>query len=72
MKHVVTLAIDAESGKINRPAPFMVSSRGRSHPYYDEPAVIAQFQPGERQARWRPSGMTRPETGYSEGARPQR
>jgi hypothetical protein len=41
-------------GEIDRTAPFMVNSRvpGRSHPYQDEPEVIAQFQPGERQARF--------------------
>jgi hypothetical protein len=51
---LVTLAIDAETGKIDSDAPFMVSGRlpGRSQPYQDEPGVIAQFQPGELQARF--------------------
>ena len=35
-------------------APFMVNSSvpGRSHPYQDELDVIAQFGPGELQARF--------------------
>jgi hypothetical protein len=51
---LVTLAIDAATGKIDPSAPFMVNSRvpGRSQPYQDEPGVIAQFQPGEHQARF--------------------
>jgi hypothetical protein len=51
---LVTLAIDAATGKIDPDAPFMVNSRlpGRSQPYQDEPGVIAQFGPGELQARF--------------------
>jgi hypothetical protein len=53
---LVTLAIDTETGKINPKAPLMVNSRrpGTLHnePYYDEPEVIAQFRPGECQARF--------------------
>jgi hypothetical protein len=51
---LVTLAIDTATGKIDPGAPFMVNSRlpGRSQPYQDEPGVIAQFRPGELQARF--------------------
>jgi hypothetical protein len=51
---LVTLAIDTTTGKMESGAPFMVNSRvpGRSQPYQDEPEVIAQFQPGEFQARF--------------------
>ena len=51
---LVTLAIDAATGKIDPGAPFMVNSRvpGRSQVYQDEPEVIAQFRPGESQARF--------------------
>jgi hypothetical protein len=51
---LVTLAIDVATGKNDPGAPFMVNSRipGRSQPYQDEPGVIAQFQPGELQARF--------------------
>ena len=51
---LVTLAIDVATGAIDRGAPLMVNSRvpGRSHPYQGEPGVIAQFGPGELQARF--------------------
>jgi hypothetical protein len=51
---LVTLAVDATTGKIDSGAPFLVNSRvpGRTHPYRDEPGVIAQFGPGELQARF--------------------
>ena len=58
MKEVVlvTLAIDTETGEIDPKAPFMVTSRRRgfryNRPYEDEPAVIEQFRPGERQGRF--------------------
>jgi hypothetical protein len=51
---LVTLAVDAATGKIDPHGPFLVNSRvlGRSRPYQDEPGVIAQFGPGELQARF--------------------
>jgi hypothetical protein len=52
---VVRLAIDAETGAVDPAAPFVVIPR--QQPYrggiYDkEPGVIAQFLPGEREARF--------------------
>ena len=53
---LVTLAIDTETGEIDPTAPFMVNSLRRgtlyNRPYHDEPEVIAQFRPGECQARF--------------------
>jgi hypothetical protein len=53
---LVTLAIDTKTGEIDPEAPFMVNSRRHgtlyNRPYYDEPEVIAQFRPGEHQARF--------------------
>jgi hypothetical protein len=53
---LVTLAIDTETGEVDPTAPFTVNSRRRgtlyNKPYYDEPEVIAQFRPGECQARF--------------------
>jgi hypothetical protein len=55
---IVCLAIDAETGAIDPTAPFVViSEQPRLQPhrggvYHDEPHVIAQFLPGERQARF--------------------
>ena len=47
---VICLAIDAETGAIDRAAPFVVIPYQRPHRggvYDNEPNVIAQFQPGE-------------------------
>jgi hypothetical protein len=51
---LVTLAIDAETGAIDPTAPFVVSPPPphRRAVYEKEPAVIAQFLAGERQARF--------------------
>jgi hypothetical protein len=53
---LVMLAIDAESGDIDPTAPFMVISNRRggrfNRPYRDEPTVIEQFRPGERQGQF--------------------
>jgi hypothetical protein len=52
---VVCLAIDAETGAIDRAAPFVVIPYQRPHRggvYDNEPEVVAQFRPGERQARF--------------------
>jgi hypothetical protein len=53
---LVILAVDAETGDIDPTAPFMVISNRRggrfNRPYQDEPMVIEQFRPGERQARF--------------------
>jgi hypothetical protein len=47
---LVTLAIDTETGEIDRKAPFMVNSCRRgpryNRPHEDEPGVIEQFRPG--------------------------
>ena len=56
MKHtvLVCLTIDADTGGIDRGAPFMVIARQayRSRLYSDEPEVLAQLLPGERQGRF--------------------
>jgi hypothetical protein len=55
---IVCLAIDAETGTIDPAAPFVVvppQARLQTHRggvYHNEPDVIAQFLPGERQARF--------------------
>jgi hypothetical protein len=57
---LVTLAIDAATGAVDSTAPFMVIPRrralqrlpGRGGVYEKEPAVIEQFRPGEREARF--------------------
>jgi hypothetical protein len=52
---VVRLAIDTETGAIDPAAPFAVipGKQPRRGGIYDkEPEVIAQFLPGERQARF--------------------
>jgi hypothetical protein len=50
----VTLAIDARTG--GPTATFMVNNRRRgvrfNRPYQDEPMIIEQPRPGERQARF--------------------
>jgi hypothetical protein len=57
---LVTLAVDTETGKIDPKAPFMVNSRRRGTryncPYVDEPAVLEQLRPGERQVRYDETG----------------
>jgi hypothetical protein len=52
---VICLAIDAETGAIDRAAAFVVIPYQRPHRggvYDNEPNVNAQFQPCERQARF--------------------
>jgi hypothetical protein len=53
---LVTVAFDWETGEIVPGAPFMVNSSRLgtlyNRPYENEPEVIAQFQPGEWQARF--------------------
>jgi hypothetical protein len=51
---LITLAIDAASGDIDPSVPFVVSPPPphRRAVYENEPGVLAQFLPGERQARF--------------------
>jgi hypothetical protein len=55
---IVCLAIDAETGAVDPMGPFVVISRQhrlqphRGGVYHNEPDVIAQFLPDERQARF--------------------
>ena len=51
----VSLGTDPKSGEVDPTAPFMVSTTkepSRTWFYHDEPEVIAQMMPGEREARF--------------------
>jgi hypothetical protein len=70
------LAIDAETGEIDPAAPFMVIPRrrellrlpGRSGIYEQEPGVIEQFRPGEREAQFE-AEWSKQEGGWKFGKR---
>jgi hypothetical protein len=51
---LITLATNPDTGAIDRTAPFLVqaSDPARSGLYEREPEVLAQMQPGERDARF--------------------
>jgi hypothetical protein len=51
---LVCLGRKPDIGEPDRGAPFMVKAQNphRGGLYYDEPAVIAQMVPGEREARF--------------------
>jgi hypothetical protein len=53
---LLTVALDWETGEIDRDAPFMVNSSRLgtlyNRPYENELEVIAQFRPGEWRARF--------------------
>jgi hypothetical protein len=51
---LVTLAADPDTGKVVPLAPFLVTADdpSKSGLYENEPTVIAQLAPGERQARF--------------------
>jgi hypothetical protein len=59
---LVRLAIDPQTGAIDPTAPFVVIPRrrelqrlpGRGGIYEQEPAVVEQFRPGEREAQFEP------------------
>lgn len=48
------LSYNRATGHVDRDAPFLVTSDifGRTGIYTDEPAVVAQFAPDEREARF--------------------
>jgi hypothetical protein len=51
---LVCLAPNPQSGALDPAAPFLVKAQdpSRSGLYHDEPAVIAQMLPGEREAKF--------------------
>ena len=69
---LVTLAVDTETGRIDPKAPFMVNSSRRgpryNRPYEDEPSVIEQFRPGEREAQFE-AEWSKQEGGWNFGKR---
>jgi hypothetical protein len=56
---LITLAADPETGAIDRTAPFLVqaSDPARRGLYEREPEVLAQIQPGERDATFEAEWM---------------
>ena len=56
---LITLATNPETGTIDRTAPFLVqaSDPARSGLYEREPEVLAQIQPGERDATFEAEWM---------------
>jgi hypothetical protein len=59
-KEIVRLAVDPKTGAVDLTAPFVVIPQrrelqrlpGRGGLYEEEPGVIEQFRPGEREARF--------------------